>query len=108
LKGDSASVVAVAVIGVRENAFFIALENVGSTVGARYGCWIRSEWENLETQKQALVGLKPKLVYIIFKNSVRTAKKTPYFTITKINCLTLFKEIIVVYSGNHTKHINTK
>jgi hypothetical protein len=50
--------------------------------------------------------LKPKLVQIIFKNSVRTAKKTQNFTITKINWLTLFKEIIAVYSDNHTKPIN--
>jgi hypothetical protein len=35
--------------------------------------------------------LKPKLVQIIFKNSVRTSKKTPHFTMTKINWLTLFK-----------------
>jgi hypothetical protein len=47
--------------------------------------------------------LKPKLVYIIFKNSVRTSKRTPHFTITKINWLMLFKEIIVVYSENDTK-----
>jgi hypothetical protein len=40
---------------------------------------------------------------MLFKNSVRTSKRTPHFTITKINWLTLFKEIIVVY----TKHINT-
>jgi hypothetical protein len=46
----------------------------------------------------------PKLVKIIFKNSVRTAKETHHFTITKINWLTLFKEIIAVYSENHTKH----
>jgi hypothetical protein len=45
---------------------------------------------------------------MIFKNVVRTAKKTPHFTITKINRLTLFKEIIAVYSENHTKHMNTK
>jgi hypothetical protein len=45
---------------------------------------------------------------MVFKNSVRTAKKTPSFTITKINWLTLFKEIIAVYSENHTKPINTK
>jgi hypothetical protein len=51
--------------------------------------------------------LKPKLVQIIFKNAVRTAKKTLHFTIKKINWLTLFKEIIAVYSENHTKHINT-
>jgi hypothetical protein len=49
-----------------------------------------------------------KLVQMTFKNSVRTAKKTPHFTITKINWLTLFKEIIAVYSENHTKHKNTK
>jgi hypothetical protein len=45
---------------------------------------------------------------IIFKNSARTSKRTPHFTITKINCLTLFKEIIAVYSENHSKPINTK
>jgi hypothetical protein len=45
---------------------------------------------------------------MIFKNSVRTAKKTQVFTITKTNLLMLFKEIIAVYSENHTKHINTK
>jgi hypothetical protein len=42
--------------------------------------------------------MKPKLVQIIFKDSVRTAKKSPHFTVTKFNWLTLFKEIIVVYS----------
>jgi hypothetical protein len=49
--------------------------------------------------------LKPKLVSIIFTYSVRTTKKTPHFTITKINWSTLFKEIIPVYSENHTKPI---
>jgi hypothetical protein len=44
---------------------------------------------------------KPKLVQIIFKKSVRTSKRTPHFTITKINGLMLFKEIIAVYSKNH-------
>jgi hypothetical protein len=43
----------------------------------------------------------------MFKNSARTAKKTPHFTITKINWLTLFKEIIAVYSENHMKSTNT-
>jgi hypothetical protein len=37
-------------------------------------------------------------------NSVRTAKKTPHFAITKIKWLTLFREIIVVYTKNNTKH----
>jgi hypothetical protein len=52
--------------------------------------------------------LKPKLVQVIFKCSVRTAKKTPHFTVTKINRLTLFKEIIAVCGENHTKSIDTK
>jgi hypothetical protein len=43
----------------------------------------------------------------MYKNSVRTAKKTQHFTITKINWFMLFKEIIAVHSENHTKHINT-
>jgi hypothetical protein len=39
--------------------------------------------------------------------SVRTAKRTQHFTITKINWLTLFKEIIAVYTENHMKHMDT-
>jgi hypothetical protein len=41
---------------------------------------------------------------MLFKNSVRTSKRTPHFTITKINWLMLFKEIILVYAESHTKH----
>jgi hypothetical protein len=51
---------------------------------------------------------KPKLIQIIFKNSICTAKKTQHSTITKINWLILLKEIIAVYSENHMKPINTK
>jgi hypothetical protein len=40
---------------------------------------------------------------MLFKNSVHTSKRTPHFTITKINWLTLFKEIIPVYAENHMK-----
>jgi hypothetical protein len=40
---------------------------------------------------------------MLFKNSVRTSKRTPHFTITKINWLTLFKEIIAVYTENKAK-----
>jgi hypothetical protein len=47
------------------------------------------------------------VIIILFNNSVRTAKKTLHFTITKINWFPLFKEIIAVHSENHTKHINT-
>jgi hypothetical protein len=50
--------------------------------------------------------LKPKLVYIIYKNSVRTAKKTQLFTITKINWLMLFKETVAAYTDKHTKPMN--
>jgi hypothetical protein len=48
------------------------------------------------------------LIYgiILFKNSVRTAKKTPHFSVTNINRLTLFKEITAVYSEDNTKPIN--
>jgi hypothetical protein len=45
---------------------------------------------------------------MLFKNSVHTSKRTPNFTITSINFLTLFKEIIAVYIENHAKPINTK
>jgi hypothetical protein len=46
-------------------------------------------------------------VKLVFNNSVCTAKKTLHFTITRINWLMLFKEIIAVYSENHMKPINT-
>jgi hypothetical protein len=42
--------------------------------------------------------LKPQLVKIIFKNSVRTAKKTQGVSVTKINSLTLLRKIFAVYS----------
>jgi hypothetical protein len=48
------------------------------------------------------------LAWVIFKNSVRTAKETPHSTITKINWLTLFKEIITVYSENHKNEYKMK
>jgi hypothetical protein len=35
------------------------------------------------------------------------SSKTQHVSITKINWLILFKEIIAVYYENHTKHINT-
>jgi hypothetical protein len=42
---------------------------------------------------------------MLFKNPVRTSKRTPHFTITKINWLTLSKEIIAVYTDNPMKPI---
>jgi hypothetical protein len=41
--------------------------------------------------------LKPELVQMILKDSVRTTKKTQHFTITKINLLNLFKEMVDIY-----------
>jgi hypothetical protein len=43
----------------------------------------------------------------MFKCSVPTAKKTQLFSISKINWLMLFKEIIVVYAENRSKTTNT-
>jgi hypothetical protein len=63
--------------------------------GKLYACRTRGQVKPVEAEAR----LK------IFDNSVRTTKKTPHFTITKINWLTLFKEIIAVYSENHTKHL---
>jgi len=45
---------------------------------------------------------------MLFKNSVCTSKRTPHFTITKINWLMLFKDVIPACSVNHTKPINNK
>jgi hypothetical protein len=45
---------------------------------------------------------------MLFKNPVRTSKRTPHFTITQINWLMLFKEIIDVYSENRAEPIDTK
>jgi hypothetical protein len=45
---------------------------------------------------------------MLFNNSARTSKRTPHFTITTINWLMLFKEIIAVYSEKNAKPINTK
>jgi hypothetical protein len=86
--------------------------------------YIYKEWVRYRVQRRALTlpilnlpvllpessfnPLKLKLVRIIFKYSVLTAKKTLLFTITKINWLTLFKEIIAVCTENHTRPINTK
>jgi hypothetical protein len=44
----------------------------------------------------------------VIKNSVRISKRTLHLTITKINRLMLFKEIMAAYSENHTKPIHTK
>jgi hypothetical protein len=45
---------------------------------------------------------------MLFKNSVRTSKRTQHFTITKFNWLMIFKKIIPAYTENHKRPINTK
>jgi hypothetical protein len=51
--------------------------------------------------------LKPTFIFIIFKNSARTSKRTAHF-VTKIAWLKVFKEITAVYSGKHNKPTKTK
>jgi hypothetical protein len=50
-----------------------------------------------------LNSLKSQIVWLIFKNSVLTAKKTLHSTVTEIEWLTLFKEISLVCTENHTE-----
>jgi hypothetical protein len=45
--------------------------------------------------------------HFMLKNEVRRAKRTQHFTVTKINWLTMLKEIIGDYEKN-TEYINTK
>lgn len=47
-----------------------------------------------------LYRLNLKITYIIFNNSVPTAKKTQYVFTVKITLLMRFKEVIAVYSEN--------
>jgi hypothetical protein len=42
---------------------------------------------------------------MLFKNSVRTSKRTPHFTITKINWLTLFKAEPVMRFRTEARHM---
>jgi hypothetical protein len=43
---------------------------------------------------------------MLFKNPVRTSKRTPYFTITRMNLLMLFKEIFALYSAKYRKELS--
>jgi hypothetical protein len=49
-----------------------------------------------------------KLIFIIFKYSVRTAKKTQLVSMITINWLTLFREIIAVYCENNMKRRHSR
>jgi hypothetical protein len=61
--------------------------------------------ENAE-RNMSINPLKTKLVSMLFKSVPQREHQTS--TITKINWLMLFKEIIAVYSENHAKPRNTK
>jgi hypothetical protein len=52
-------------------------------------------------QAKCLKPLKAKVVYIILKNSVHTAKKVSYVSITKMSSLMLFKEVSRVHTDSH-------
>jgi hypothetical protein len=81
------------------------LDGGGSWVGVSH----KQKWPRLRFCYFALIDpLKPTHVRIIFKNSARTSKRTQLVTITNINLLTLFKEIIAVYTENHTELLIVK
>lgn len=52
--------------------------------------------------------LKPKLVYMIFKNSSRISKRAQHFSITKSNWLMMFSDGVAVYDVNYRNPINIK
>jgi hypothetical protein len=70
--------------------------------------WWLSDWVShwVSELQFTYQGIKHKLT--LWSRSVRTAKKTQHFNIIKINWLTLFKEIIPIYTENHAKPRNTK
>jgi hypothetical protein len=51
---------------------------------------------------------KPKLAQLILKDLIRPSNRTSHFTITEINWLMLFNEIIAVNIENYTKPIYIK
>jgi endonuclease V-like protein UPF0215 family len=114
-KGGCVSRVGAAVMKKSQIYYFRKHEvNDIRNTAATSNCLLTSTWQQVRNILLLNVcpwyfnPLKMKLVYILFKNPVRTSKRAPNFTITKINWLMLFKEMIAVYSENHTKPINTK
>jgi hypothetical protein len=51
-----------------------------------------------EPSQHLLKDLKTMHIFIIFSVSARTLQRAPHFTVTNIELLTLFKEVIVLYS----------
>jgi hypothetical protein len=77
-----------------------------STGSEPYSAWSFISTAHLHLPR--VISLSSSKLDRTLEHPIRTAKKTPHFTVTKINRLTLFMEIIAVYCANHTKHINTK
>jgi hypothetical protein len=74
---------------------------------------MRFRWRGLQEMRTQLgedgLCVNPlKRSFIICKDSARTSKITPKFTITNINWLMLFKEITPVYDENLMKYTHTK
>jgi hypothetical protein len=68
------------------------------------------EYYDLQSRKKGKSMFKPlrlKVVYIMFKNSVRTSKRTPRFIVTKTNPLMMFKGVKGVYIEKRKKAVNT-
>jgi hypothetical protein len=68
------------------------------------GCILTTSQQSGKQKLKKIPCLKSQLVKKVLKNSARTSKRTPHFTIATINLLTLFNKIIPVYSETHTKH----
>jgi hypothetical protein len=58
-------------------------------------------------QFECLTLFSTKIFKIALKHSVLASIRTQLISISKISWLTLFREIVAIYSGNHTKPKNT-
>jgi hypothetical protein len=64
--------------------------------------------EGLHDWGRQALGLNPTLAYITGYSRIQTVPEREHFTITKINWLLPFKEVIAVSNKTHKKPINTK
>jgi hypothetical protein len=76
--------------------------HIGCTIAAPKGAWHFPVF-----RCHPLTLWSPTHIYIIFKHSIPTTKTVQHFSITYINWLLLFREIIAVYYENRAKPIDT-
>jgi hypothetical protein len=76
----------------RHSPFVLLVKDTLKRSGARVG---------------AVKAMKPEQAQIIFRDSVRTAKKRQQLSIIKTICSVLFTDIITVYFDNHIKSMTT-